>query len=115
MATIINLTPHIVTIVNDDGKEVASYPSQGVARAASDSEVLGFVPGTSAPMVRTIFGATEGLPAPAGDIFYIVSTIAAQAAKAEGRSTGDLLVPGGKMFRNASGQITGVTALAIVE
>lgn len=115
MATIINLTPHSVTIVNDDGEKVASYPSQGVARAASSSEALGFVPGTSVKMVRTIFGATEGLPAPAYDIFYIVSTIAAQAAKAEGRPTGDLLVPGGRMFRDANGQITGVTALAIVE
>lgn len=89
MDQIINLTPHTVTVIGEDGKTVV-FPSEGNARA---SQVLN--PACTicnVDVVSIAYGETDGLPEPEPGIYYIVSTITANAAKTEGRYTGDLLV-----------------------
>ena len=77
MTTIINLTPHTVNIVNPDNEIVHSYPSAGVARVATKSEVVGGVDGIA--ISRTTFGEVIGLPEPSEGNIYIVSMVVAQA------------------------------------
>ncbi|MCB9834401.1 hypothetical protein H6792_00005, partial [Candidatus Nomurabacteria bacterium] len=84
---LINLTPHAVNIVSDEGELLVSFPSVGVARAAqvdspSGSLTVGEV---EIPIVRTVFGEVVDLPEHSGDDGYIVSIITAQAAQAAGR------------------------------
>ena len=46
-------------------------------------------------------------------VYYVVSTIAAEAARCSGRTTADLLVPG-QQIRDASGRVIGCRSLARV-
>jgi hypothetical protein len=125
MYTIVNLTPHAVTVyATDDVTEVTkgtytslilkegaqplvTYPSQGVARAASVKEQVDVVNGI--PVFATSYGEPEELPTAREDTFYIVSALTAQAAK--GRK--DLIIIDGAV-RNAEGQIVGCTAFGRV-
>mgnify|MGYP003092115823 FL=1 len=59
------------------------------------------------------FGATEDLPAPEDGIYYIVSVITANAAKAEGRTTSDLVITADPV-RDDSGRIIGCKRFALV-
>jgi hypothetical protein len=106
---IINLTPHAVTILGEDGSVVAEFASAGVARAKQTDVPAGDVDGI--PTVRSTFGAPEGLPEHAAGVFYVVSAITANAATAAGRTTTDLLVTSGPV-RDGEGRIIGCRALA---
>lgn len=110
---LVNLTPHTVRIVDGDNNVIAAIPSSGVARADQQDTPADSVEfdGASIPCVRTVFGGVE-LPEPTEGVAYIVSNITVQAAKAVGRTTGDLLFPSGVPVRDADGQIIGVRALA---
>ena len=77
MATIKNLTPHTVSIINEDGTVKAAFPSEGIARASQTAEHVGELDGIE--LVSMKFGATEDLPAPEDGIYYIVSVITAQS------------------------------------
>jgi hypothetical protein len=109
--TIINLTPHEVTLLDGDGNVVRCIPTSGVARAAKRDRPAAPVDGV--PTVRSDFGEVTDLPAPSDGVFYIVSSIAAQAAAASGRPTADLLIPG-TVRRDEEGRPLGVTELARV-
>ena len=110
MATIINLTPHTINII-EDGTVKAAFPSQGIARASQTSEAVGNLDGIE--LVRMAFGKTEDLPAPAAGTFYVVSIITANAAKAEGRTTDDLVITADPV-RDAEGKIIGCKRFALV-
>lgn len=121
MYAIINLTPHSVTVYStDDVTEVTkgsytslilkegaqplvTYPSQGVARAASVKEQVDVINGI--PVYSTSYGEPEGLPEEKEGVFYLVSALTAQAAK--GRK--DLLLVDGAV-RDGEGKIVGCTA-----
>ena len=45
MAKIINMTPHTVNIVAQDGTIMASFPSEGIARASQTAEHVGELDG----------------------------------------------------------------------
>ena len=105
---IVNLTPHQVTIIKD-GKVVATYPSEGIARAEQTDKKIGSVNGI--PIYSTSFGAVTGLPRPTPYAFYIVSLATAQAAQRNGRATGDLLITSHPV-RNEDGVIVGCEAFA---
>jgi len=114
MATIINLTPHIVNIIAEDNSVKAAFPSQGIARASQTSEVVGDLDGIE--LVRMAFGKTEDLPAPAEGTYYVVSIITANAAKAEGRSTDDLVITADPVRdgKDGKGNIIGCRRFAFV-
>ena len=121
---ILNYTPHTIDIyrrqdvVPDFGRGFVprhgakprfSIPSSGIARVASSETVAGEVEGV--PLVRMQFGRLEGLPRPSLNTWLVVSAITAQAARAQGRSTDDLLLTTG-LVRDDDGRILGCTAFA---
>ena len=111
MATIKNLTPHTVNIIGEDGALKASFPSEGIARATQVAEYAGELEGVE--LVTMKFGATQDLPVPQEGIYYIVSVITANAAKAEGRGADDLVITADPV-RDADGRIIGCKRFALV-
>ena len=107
---IVNMPPHAV-VMYKDGQVAATFESDGVARARQSDEVVGSLLGFDT--VRSVFGATEGLPDFAEGTFVIVSAITGNAAKASGRRTDDLLLTSG-LVRDSEGKILGCTAFALV-
>jgi hypothetical protein len=106
---IINLTPHKINIVDNDGKLIKVFESEGVARAAQKNVEIGTLEGI--PIIETYFGEPVDLPEYDQGTYYIVSAITAKAAYLSGRNTRDLLLTG-KTVRNSDGQIIGCQALA---
>lgn len=107
---------------------VEEFPPTGkVARAAQDDESMGEIEinGVSIPLVTTAFGepylATKGpegevrhpFPEHEDGVYYIVSVLTAQSAKAAGRETSDLLITAGTV-RNADGRIVGSREFAVL-
>lgn len=105
-----NLTPHRVAIVGADDAELAAYPPSGlVARAAQVDQPVGMVEGIE--VVHTTFGAPTDLPDPEEETWLIVSLATANAAKAAGRTTDDLLLTSGPV-RDDGGRIIGCRRFA---
>ncbi len=130
---LINLTPHPVVILTlVEGGEVRGYignptmptegrfrviatlpPSGKVARATQNDIETGYVPvgdDFGEPyrviVVRSTYGAPTDLPEPKDGVMLVVSIITAQAAKAAGRSTSDLLITADTV-RDETGKIIG--------
>lgn len=112
---VVNLTPHEVRVVDEQQNELVAIPSSGVARAAQTDKVVGSVEigGQTVTVVETVFGEVQDLPEPAEGVAYVVSIITANAARAEGRSTEDLLITSGPV-RDPDGRIVGCTRFARV-
>lgn len=109
MIKIINLTPHTVNIVRD-GKIFASYPSEGVARVATENKIVAEIDET--PVYKTAYGETLNLPSIAPGKIYIVSMVVAMANK--GRP--DLISPNtapDSAVRDETGNIIGVKSFSI--
>lgn len=117
---LVNLTPHSITIryTNPDAMvfDQVDYtlPSEGIARVATTSVPATDVatPWPGVPVVRTAYGAIEGLPEPTPDTAYIVSLIVLAAlpgprADVFAPATG----PNDGAIRDARGQIVAVTRL----
>lgn len=111
MANIINLTPHEVSIIAEDGSVKATFPSSGIARAEQHAELVGDLNGIE--LVTMKFGDPIDLPAPEEGTFLVVSIITANAAKACGRSVDDLIITADPV-RNDAGQIIGCRRFALV-
>lgn len=109
MTNIINLTPHKINIVDEEGNVVKIFESSGVARAAQKDVEIGTLEGIQ--IIETDFGKPIGLPEYNQGTYYIVSALTAKAASLSGRNTRDLLLTG-KTVRNSDGQIIGCQALA---
>lgn len=109
MTNIINLTPHKINIVDEEGNVVKIFESSGVARAAQKDVEIGMLEGI--PIIETEFGKPVNLPEYNQGTYYIVSAITAKAAYLSGRNTQDLLLTA-KTVRNDDGQIIGCQALA---
>lgn len=108
---IINLTPHTVNICTEDGDIECSFKSEGVARASQVAVPFGDVNGIE--LVEMRFGPTVDLPDPEAGTVLIVSAITASAAKAEGRSTDDLVLTADTV-RDKDGRIVGCRRFARV-
>jgi hypothetical protein len=107
MSKIVNLTPHTIKIVNSDNEIIREYPSQGLARVSTTSEVIGEIDGI--PVVRTAFSGVSGLPEPDGESVFIVSTPLAMAC----RDRDDLISPDtGPSAYRVDGQVSGVRNFA---
>lgn len=105
MSKIINMTPHTITIVNEEGSLLMQIPSSGVARVSSVETIvsteLGF------PETETTFGEVEGLPPQEEGTIVIVSRLVMSRCP----ERADLRVPG-LQVRNAEGQVIGCKSLA---
>lgn len=105
---IVNLTPHDVNIIGEDGNVVVTFPSTGtVARCVATRQKIGEVNGI--PVNRTTFGQVTGLPAPQDGVAYIVSSILCQACP----DRTDLYIVDDTV-RDENGKIIGARALAYV-
>ena len=104
---LINLTPHEINLVTEKGT-VSIPPSGAVARCAVSRELVSNygIGETYVPINRTIIGEVTDLPEPSPNIYYIVSSIVAQAARRD-----DLLVVDDTV-RDGQGRIVGAKALA---
>lgn len=104
MTKLVNCTPHDLKIINGD--DVIVIPTSGtVARVSVDQQDDTKI--NNIPVVTQVYGDIVGLPAPAPDTYYIVSSLVHQAAKANGRR--DTLSPNtSKAIRDDFGQIIGV-------
>lgn len=125
MAKLINMTPHTITlyadkdcmevtkgnyktlVLKEGAKPIMSLPSEGVARAASNKELLYTI--DSIPVYKTVYGEPEGLPEPAPNTYIIVSALTAQSAP----ERKDLLIIDGAV-RDTEGRICGCTAFGRV-
>lgn len=105
---LVNLTPHTVNVVLEDGATL-NIASSGVVARCSQSDVnVGTidVDGIAVPLTETSFGDVVDLPAPAPDTLYIVSRLVATAANRD-----DLVVPNG-IVRDDNGNIIGCKSLS---
>ncbi len=109
---IINLTPHDVNIVGDDGEVILSIkPEPTPARAKASTIKVGAieVEGKTIPLTTTRMGEVEGLPPEEEDTILIVSRIVAEACP----NRHDLLIPN-ESVRDEKGRIVGVKSLAVL-
>lgn len=107
MTQIINLTPHLITLINAHGG-TRVIPSDGrVPRVAATRNVVDQVAGV--PVVEVTTGAVEGLPDPAPGTVLIVSRMVAEAAP----HRRDLVAPD-ELVRDDAGVVVGCRQLGRV-
>lgn len=107
MATIINMTPHPVTIVTADGQVVNTFPKgENTIRLAVKTVAAGELDGVK--LTKTEFGEAQGLPEFVEGTYYIVS----QLVKTALSDRTDLLVPA-EVVRDTNGNILGCQSLGI--
>lgn len=112
MTTIINLTPHPITLRDAEGVD-HTFSSAGVARVTSTPGARESVAGVPVPVFgRDSFGEVIDLPDQADGVFYVVSGMVGAALSG---SRSDVLVPGtgpkDGAIRNEAGHIVAVTCL----
>jgi len=102
----INLTPHDLVIIKDDGDTVTiastGEPARVSAKITDVDEIGGITIGQQS------FGDVTGLPAPQDGVVYIVSALVANAV-----NRADVLYPA-DFVRNDKGQVVGARRLARV-
>ena len=109
MSTIRNLTPHRISMVSNNGEVLRVFESEGIARATQTNQQVDELDGI--PVMETRFGETIDLPAFQEGTYLIVSVITANAARANGRRTDDLLLTTDTV-RGEDGRIVGCRAFA---
>lgn len=103
-AEIVNLTPHKILVFDETNKVVCEIASSGVARAESRIIQNGDLAGI--PIKKIDFGRPTNLPDFKLGKWLIVSRVTAEAAKAAGRDTSDLLLTVDTV-RDENGRIIG--------
>jgi hypothetical protein len=99
----INLTPHPITVINQDGESV-TFSSQGVARVSVRTETMPSVGGFR--LQKQVFGEVENLPDATEGVVFIVSGMVLSQCK----NRADVVAPdtGRDAVRNDQGQIIAV-------
>lgn len=111
MYKLVNLTPHDVNIVANDGTLLHTFPAQKPSARVS-TQFIELEPINGIPVYETVYGVTEDLPEYDeynDDTYYIVSMMVAQA----NTDRYDLICPNtapGHVVRDDKGQIVGVTS-----
>lgn len=104
--TVINMTPHAVTIVNQDGQIIKSYEKgEGLIRLAVKT-VADAPLADGTPTSKTVYGEPQGLPEYQDGTYYIVSQLVKNALP----ERSDLLVPA-EVVRDENGNIVGCKSL----
>lgn len=107
MATLVNLTPHILNIIAADGSTVYIPPDGNrIARVGSISTVVATVNGIN--INRQTFGKVMDLPDAQDDVVYIVSRM----VKDRVPDRDDVVVPG-VPFRDTDGKVIGAWGLSL--
>jgi hypothetical protein len=102
----VNLTPHEIVLVNQNGTISRIPPSGEVARVAMEYRDSDAVPGVA--VAEVVMGQVEGLPSPQEGRYYLVSAMVAQAAS----TRADVLAPDtGPTAIRRDGQVAAVTRL----
>ena len=104
-----NLTPHAIIVRHDDSDGVTIPPSGIIPRVAVSTVPDGDCDGL--PLVRTTFGAVQGLPSPEPGTWLIVSSVVLAAL---GGSRPDCVAPDtspASAIRDDAGRIVGVRRL----
>jgi hypothetical protein len=108
MTTIVNLTPHSISLYNvRTGAYDSIAPSGTLARVSSATVSCGTV-GDYA-LTATSYGVVEGLPNPQPDTIYVVSSLVAQRVS----DRTDVFVPN-ESVRDEQGRIIGCKSLGRV-
>lgn len=104
MINMVNLTPHDVNFVDNDGNIVRTVkPSGVVARRSVETIVIGEIDGIQ--VTESVFSDIENLPEEAEDTIYIVSSLVAERAKRP-----DVYIPN-ESVRDSNGRIIGCKSL----
>lgn len=103
----INLTPHAINVVREDGSILDIPVSGSIARCSQTEEVLRIEEGVK--ITRQSFGTVEGLPDPTPGTTFVVSRLVASALP----DRHDLVCPG-PLVRNDEGQPIGCKGLSVV-
>ena len=108
-----NYTPHAIRFKTTGG--TFEVQSVGVARATTESKLVGFI--DDLPIMQKTFGKVYGLPDPNlidENTILIVSSLTAQAAKAENHPLLSKMYIVNDTLRDANGRIVAATSLAKV-
>lgn len=101
---LVNLTPHEINLIMDNGEVLTIEPSGTVARVTATTVICGRI--GAIPITTTEFGEVENLPSPEAGTYYIVSSIVAQSCK----DREDVFVPN-ESVRDENGRIIGCKSL----
>ncbi|MCI4407724.1 MAG: hypothetical protein JHC26_01440 [Thermofilum sp.] len=108
----VNLTPHEVKVLDNDGNVILTVPPSGKVARVSTTEVFTGEIG-NIKLFRVTYGEIQDLPAPEPNTIYIVSSIVLMALKEKGIKRTDVVSPNTNpsingAVRDAKGQIIGV-------
>lgn len=117
---IINLTPHEIKIVGEDGEAIATFPPSGkVARVQQESveipEMTKKLGGIK--VVKTEYKEIDNLPPKEEGKIYIVSVVVLQALKQRGIERNDVVAPDTgpeSVVRDFQGNIIGVKRFMVL-
>lgn len=108
MKKFVNLTPHEITLVDNNDKVIATFPPSGnIARVSAKTIRVASI--NHIPISATSYGEVEGLPESNDDEVYIVSSLVAQ--RCQGRE--DIFIPN-ESVRDEKGRIIGCRSLGII-
>jgi hypothetical protein len=115
---LVNLTPHEITVFDQNGNEVLRVPPSGItARVNPTENQVGYINGV--PVYKVTYGDIQNLPEPQENTVYIVSQIVLQALQAKGIQRQDVVAPNtgpGPMgaVRDQQGRIVGVKSFIVL-
>lgn len=104
--SVVNLTPHVLSLQREDGTFITVPASGTVARCEEQRVKVGAVAGLA--IYETSYGNVTGLPDPQPGTVYVVSALVAKAAGRE-----DVLAPG-QALRDEAGVVVGAIGLSRV-
>lgn len=108
MTNILNLTPHSISFIGDDGNIISVIdPSGQLARVSARTVRTGEISGI--PTSETEYGEVESLPDPQDGVIYIVSSLV--ASRCQDRD--DVFIPN-ESVRDSQGRIIGCKSLGRV-
>ena len=116
----INLTPHEIILVEQDGAEIVSFPASGtIARVSVIEKVIGiqYFDGIPVDIITSAFGEVEGLPALSdleGHERFLVSSMVLDRLGSEWSGIAFAPDTGKSAVRNEKNHIVGVTRLRTV-
>jgi len=110
-----NLTPHDINFYVD-GECVATFLKTGVvARVSTKTVDAGFVPGTDFPVIKTVYGEVEGVPALPCEPFLVSGLVLGRlGSEYSGVAFAPATGPQDEAVRNEKGHVIGVTKFVTV-
>lgn len=105
MTNIVNLTPHVINVVREDGTKIEITPSGVIPRVSVTTVPAGSI--NDIPLFRNEYGNVVDLPDPVDGTLYVVSGLLKSACP----QRSDLVVPA-RQIRDEQGRIIGCEGLA---